>query len=49
MANTTITVVAICALVAVLQAVIITAAYLIGRHDGYWKRVEVERGARGII
>lgn len=48
MADTTITVVAICAFAAELQAVVITAAYLIGRYCGYWKRVEEEKSARGI-
>lgn len=39
---------AVAMLVAVLQTVVITAAYLIGRHCGYWKRVEEEKSARGI-
>lgn len=48
MVNTTITIVAICANIAVLQVAAITATYLIGRYNGYWKRVEEEKSARGI-
>ena len=36
----------------VLTALVVTAgfgaAYRIGRHVGYWKRVDEERSARGI-
>lgn len=33
---------------AILQTAILTIAYHIGKHNGYWKRVEEEKFARGI-
>ena len=36
------------ALGAVLQTAILAIAYRIGKHNGYWSRVDQEKSARGI-
>ena len=33
---------------AILQIIVIGFAYVIGRHNGYWTRVDEEKSARGI-
>lgn len=33
---------------AILQIIVIGFAYVIGRHNGYWKRVSEEKFSRGI-
>lgn len=33
---------------AILQIIVIGLAYVIGRHNGYWTRVDEEKSARGI-
>ena len=33
---------------ALLQIIVIGFAYVVGRHNGYWKRVSEEKFARGI-
>jgi len=33
---------------AVLELIVIAAAFIVGRHYGYWERVEIEKGARGL-
>lgn len=33
---------------AILQVIVIGFAYVIGRHNGYWKRVAEEKSARGL-
>lgn len=32
----------------ILQIIVIGFAYVIGRHNGYWARVDEEKSARGI-
>lgn len=34
---------------AILQIIVIGFAYVIGRHNGYWTRVDEKKFARGII
>ena len=33
---------------AIFQIIVIGFAYVIGRHNGYWTRVDEEKSARGI-
>lgn len=33
---------------AILQVIVIGFAYTVGRHNGYWSRVDEERLGRGI-
>ena len=33
---------------AILQVIVIGFAYAVGRHNGYWKRVDEEKSARGM-